>query len=351
MFALRFEPESDGTLTWDSTTVVSVEARGGGEVGLGWTYHAAAAATLVDDVLRDAVVGRDALDVEGAWAAMVVAIRNFGRPGIVSAAIAAVDVALWDLKARLLGVPLASLLGMVRDGVPVYGSGGFTSMAIGDVCAQLTGWVEHAAVQRVKMKIGTAWGGEEDRDVARAGEVRRALGDGVELFVDANGAYTRKQAARVASRLAELGVTWFEEPVSSDDLAGLSAVSAATALDVAAGEYGSDLAGFARLAPHVDVLQADVSRCAGITEWRRVGALAAAYGLDISGHCAQSLHLAVACHVPNVRHLEYFADHEHVDRLLFDGVPDPSGGVLRPDLNVAGHGMSLRADADEYRRG
>jgi L-alanine-DL-glutamate epimerase-like enolase superfamily enzyme len=202
------------------------------------------------------------------------------------------------------------------------------------------------------MKVGTGWGSRPDRDVARAQLARNTIGPAAELFVDANGAYTRKQAVRLARSYADAGVTWFEEPVSSDDLDGLHQVRSLVDVDVAAGEYGSDLAYFERMcaAGAVDVLQADVSRCAGITEWLRVAAVAAAHGLQISGHCAQSLHVHPACAVPNVRHLEYFHDHARVDRLLFDAVLEPTGGVLRPDRSRPGLGLELkRPDADAWR--
>jgi L-alanine-DL-glutamate epimerase-like enolase superfamily enzyme len=348
------QPQSDGTLTWTETTVVVAEPRAGGVGGLGFTYATGACATLIRDVLAEAVIGADPLDVPATWAAMVASIRNLGRPGICSMAIAAVDTALWDLKARLLGQPLCRLLGLAHDQVAVYGSGGFTSLTDQELVAQLCGWAERDGIPRVKLKVGTAWGSRPERDLERVARVRAALGDGVELYVDANGAYTRKQAVRLGQAFADQGVTWFEEPVSSDDLAGLRQVRDACAADVAAGEYGYDLAWFRRLldAGAVDCVQADVSRCAGITEWLRVAALAAADGLEVSAHCAQSLTVHPAAAVPNLRHLEYFADHARVDRLLFDGVLDPAGGALRPDLSRPGCGLELRrADAARWRRG
>lgn len=344
------EPEADGTFEWSATTVVVARPRAGGMSGLGFTYGAPACGSVVSHELREAVVGGDAFDVPGAWSAMVRAVRNIGRPGIASAAIAAVDIALWDLKAKLLDLPLVALLGAVRDAAPVYGSGGFTSYSEAELVEQLTGWVEQG-IPRVKMKIGTSWGSEPQRDIARVAAVRRAIGPEPELFVDANGGYTRKQAVRLAERFHAEGVTWFEEPVSSDDLAGLHEIRGQTPIDVAAGEYGSDLVYFERMgaAGAVDVLQADVSRCAGITEWLRVAAVAAAHGLDVSGHCAQSLHVHPACAVTNLRHLEYFHDHARVDRLLFDGVLDPDGGALRPDRSRPGLGLDLReADARRF---
>jgi L-alanine-DL-glutamate epimerase-like enolase superfamily enzyme len=347
------EPESDGTFTWTQTTVVVAQPRAGDQTGLGFTYATGACATLIRDVLAEVVIGADPTDVPGVWADMVRAIRNLGRPGIASMAIAAVDTALWDLKARLLGQPLCRLLGMVRDEVPVYGSGGFTSLTDQELVEQLTGWAQRDGIGRVKMKVGTAWGSRPRRDLQRVGLAREALGDAVGLYVDANGGYTSKQAVRLARAFAYYGVTWFEEPVSSDDLEGLRQVRDACQPDVTAGEYGYDLAYFRRMlaAGAVDCLQADVSRCAGITEWLRVAALAAAHGLEVSAHCAQSLTVHPATAVGNLRHLEYFADHARTDRLLFDGVLDPTGGVLRPDLSRPGAGLELKtADAEPYRK-
>jgi L-alanine-DL-glutamate epimerase-like enolase superfamily enzyme len=347
------EPESDGTLTWTETTVVAVEVGAGGRTGLGFTYATGACATLIRDVLAEVVLDSDPLDVPGAWTGMVGSIRNLGRPGISSMAIAAVDTAMWDLKARLLDQPLAGLLGVVHDEVAVYGSGGFSSLTDGELVEQLTAWAQGGGIPRVKLKVGSAWGSLPRRDLERVARVREALGAEVELYVDANGAYDRKQAIRLGRELAGQGVTWFEEPVSSDDLAGLREVRDQCTADVAAGEYGYDLAYFRRMleAGAVDCLQADVSRCAGITEWLRVAALAAAHNLEISAHCAQSLTAHPAMAIPNLRHLEYFADHARVDRLLFDGVLDPQGGTLRPDLSRPGTGLELkRPDAERYRR-
>ena len=171
------------------------------------------------------------------------------------------------------------------------------------------------------MKVGEAWGRRPERDLERAQIARHNHRRTRRVFVDANGGYSTKQAVRMANDFATLGVSWFEEPVSSDHLSALAAIRAQTSLDVAAGEYGYDLFYFQAMcaAGAVDCLQADVSRCAGITEWLRVAAIAETHGLQISGHCAQSLHLHPACAIDNIRHLEYFADHARVDRLLFDG--------------------------------
>jgi L-alanine-DL-glutamate epimerase-like enolase superfamily enzyme len=345
------EPESDGTLTWDSTTVVVTEVLAGDARGLGFTYGPRACATLIEDVVGEAVVGRDPTDVAGAWEAMVRSIRNSGRPGVASMAIAAVDLALWDMTARLQDMPLVRLLGMVREDVPIYASGGFTSLSDDQLAEQLSSWVHGLGIPRVKMKIATAWGTEPERDLHRVALARRVIGPECELFVDANGGYTVGQSIELGSPLEELGVSWFEEPVSSDDLEGLRSIREAIGIEVAAGEYGYDIRYFRRMceANAVDVLQVDVSRCAGITEWLRVTKLAEEHGLEVSTHTAQSLHLSAACCVPSLRHMEYFHDHARVDRILFDGVIEPVGGKLRPDLGKPGLGLELkRIDAERY---
>lgn len=345
-------PEADGTLAWDSTTMVLVQVRCGSVCGTGWTYGPPACADIVRRQLADLVLGADAVDVGGVFEAMVRAVRNAGRQGVVGCAISAVDVALWDLKARLLGLPLHRLLGAVRDEVPVYGSGGFTTYDRGRLYEQLTHWTSDQGIPRVKIKVGESWGSQSKRDLDRMAQARDAIGPHVELFVDANGGYGRKQAIRMIDAAADLDVRWFEEPVSSDDLAGLRLVRDAVTADVAAGEYGYDLAYFARMcaAGAVDCLQADASRCGGVTEWLRVAAVAAAHGLQISAHCAPHLHAAVAAATPNLRHVEWFHDHVRIEEMFFDGALDPSGGALRLNPNAPGHGLTLRpAAAQPYR--
>jgi L-alanine-DL-glutamate epimerase-like enolase superfamily enzyme len=347
-------PEADGTLAWDSTTLVLVTAAAGGIQGIGWTYGAAAVASVVTGVLAGVVTGRSALDVSGSNEAMTRALRNIGRPGIGAMAISAVDIALWDLKARLLGCGVADLAGRARTEVPVYGSGGFTSYDDSRTREQLTGWVEKDRIPRVKIKIGESWGGNEARDLARVALAREVIGPDAELYVDANGGYSAGQAVRVAHRMDEFGVTWFEEPVSSQDVAGLAAVRGQVRPDVTAGEYSWSLADSARLltAGAVDCLQLDVTRCGGITDFLRGAALAAAHNLQVSGHCAPSLHAHVAAATANLRHVEYFHDHQRIERMLFDGVLDPDGGVLTPDPGRPGLGLEVKAaDADAYRHG
>jgi L-alanine-DL-glutamate epimerase-like enolase superfamily enzyme len=341
-------PESDGTLKWDATTMVLVQAQAGGEWGLGFTYGHRASALIINDLFRPLLVGRSAFDIAGHWQAMRRAARNIGLGGVVAHAISAVDVALWDLKARLLGVGLADLLGAAREAVPAYGSGGFTSYSIADLRAQLGGWAADG-LPWVKMKVGR----QPLADPERVAQARDAIGPDTGLMVDANGAYDRKQALWAAERFAEAGVSWFEEPVPSGDVAGLRLLRDRLpgGMEVAAGEYGYDVPTFRGLlrGGAVDVLQADATRCGGLTGFLAVAALADAFNLPLSAHTAPSIHLPVCLACANVRHIEYFHDHTRLEHLLFDGAARPEKGLLRPDPARPGLGLTLKAaDAERY---
>jgi L-alanine-DL-glutamate epimerase-like enolase superfamily enzyme len=335
-------------LHWNKTTLVLVEVEGGGKRGIGFTYADRATAVMINDLLAQTINGKDTFDIPQCWLAMVRAIRNLGRPGVSSMAIAAVDVALWDLKAKLLSLPLVSLLGSVRQGVPIYGSGGFTSYSIEQLCKQLSGWVTQG-IKSVKMKIGS----QPEEDPERVSAARAAIGPDAHLFVDANGAYSRKQALQLSNYFAEQGVRWFEEPVSSDDLEGLHLIRdhAPAQMDITAGEYGYDLHYFRRMleAQAIDVLQADATRCAGITGFMQVGALCWSRSMPFSAHCAPSIHVHPGCAVLSLRNLEFFHDHCRIEHMLFDGALSPVGGQLVPDLSRPGLGLEFKhQDAARY---
>ncbi|MGC2694182.1 MAG: enolase C-terminal domain-like protein [Candidatus Angelobacter sp.] len=341
-------PESDGTLEWDRTTLVLVLAAGGSKQGIGYTYADTATATLIHETLAAIVKGMDAMSPTAAYMAMWQRIRNLGRPGICSMAISAIDCALWDLKARLLDLPLITLLGQVRDAAPIYGSGGFTSYSDRQLANQLSGWVQQG-IPRVKIKIGR----DATRDVERVRIARKAISPETELYVDANGAYGRKQALMQAERFAAFGVTWFEEPVSSDDLQGLRLLRdrAPAEIEIAAGEYGYDIFYFRNMlaAGAVDVQQADVTRCGGITGFLQIAALCQAHNIPLSAHTAPALHTHIACAVNPFKNLEYFYDHVRIEAMLFDGLPQQVLGELRPDLSRPGNGLVLKlADAERF---
>lgn len=343
------QPEADGTLGWDSTTMILAEVEAGGHTGLGYTYGTAAIAGVIDDLLRVVVEGRDPMAVSGTWEAMTRAIRNQGRPGISAMAISAVDIALWDLKAKLLEVPLVGLLGPLREGIPVYGSGGFTTYTVSELQAQLAGWVEQG-IPRVKMKIGA----HVATALERVEAARAAIGREAELFVDANSAFSRKQALHFLEESVEQDVRWMEQPLPPEDLAGLRVLRdrAPARVEIADGEYGYDLPYFLRMlsAGAVDVLMADATRCGGITGFLRAAALCEAFRMPMSSHCAPLLHMHLGCAVGAMRHAEFFHDHVRLEELLFDGVIKPVAGMLSPDLARPGLGVEFkRPDAIPFQ--
>ncbi|HEY1501351.1 MAG TPA: enolase C-terminal domain-like protein [Acidobacteriaceae bacterium] len=341
-------PEGDGTLRWDSTTLIVCEVHAANEVGMGYTYGNRAIALLADHLADRCLLRQPAFDIPGLHQSMLRQVRNDGSRGIASMAISSLDVALWDLKARLLGYSLVDLLGAAHAGVAAYGSGGFTTYSNQQLAAQLSGWVGEG-LKRVKMKIGA----EPASDLERVRTARRAIGPAAQLFVDANGAYDARQAIAFANQFEEFNVTWFEEPVSSDDLNGLRQVRerAPGAMEIAAGEYGYDSFYFQRMleAEAVDVLQLDATRCKGFTGFLAGAAVAASYGRTISAHCAPSLHMHIGAAVPGFRHVEYFHDHARIEKMLFDGFIPPANGVLKPDRARPGMGLIFKhADAERF---
>lgn len=333
-------PEADGTLSWSQTTLVVVFVKAGGNSGLGYTYSSSADVELINTLFAEVLVGKNSLDIPACWHAMRSACRNLGLRGLVASAIGAIDVALWDLKARLLDIPLATLMGRMREAVPVYGSGGFTTYGREAIHAQIQRWREQG-IDSIKIKVGTT----RDGDVDRVSWAREALGDRGALMVDANGAYTTKRALDLASAMAECGVCWFEEPVSSDQLENLQLIRANTppGMDISAGEYGYDMFYFRRMldAGAVDVLQIDATRAQGYTGFLHAASVAQASGIPISSHCAPALHLPVCCCAPELLHMEYFHDHVRIEQQLFDGVPVVTDGKLAP-TSAAGNGLTFR---------
>ena len=344
-------PESDGTLQWQASTLVVVHCTGGGNSGIGYTYGPRATEILIEEELAPVVEGQDAFATRGRWLDLCGAVRNTGSTGLAAKAISALDTAIWDLKARSLGLPLTALLGGVRRGVPVYGSGGFTSYAADRLQSQLVGWAE-AGLAAVKIKVGR----HPQEDLPRVRAARQAVGDRVALMVDANGGYDLKQALAMGGRFADYGVSWFEELVSSDDLRGLRLLRERlpAGMEVSAGEYGFDIADFHRLlaAGAVDVLQVDATRCGGVTGFLSAAELAWAYRIPLSTHTAPFLHVPLACATARIRHVELFHDHWRAERLVFSGGPTLTGGQLEWDSAAAGLGIEVgHSRAAPYRLG
>lgn len=338
------DEERDGTLSWSSTAVTVVELSADGVTGLGYTYCGPAAAAVIEGKLAGMLDGVDPLSPQRFWARAQRELRQLGHAGVAAMAASAVDIALWDLKARLLGVCLADLLGRYRDDIAIYGSGGFTNLSDAQLQDQVREWTGFGC-RRMKIKIGT----DPDRDPARIELVREAAGPGVRLMVDANGAYRPATALAWAQRFAQQGVDYFEEPCSSEDLDGLAQVrrGAPAGMDIAAGEYGWDLPYFGRMlrAGAVDILQADVTRCGGITNMLRVDGLCKTRSLASSAHCAPAVSAHVCCAMETAVHVEYFYDHYRIEGMLFEGATRPSDGHLTPDRDRPGLGLSLEREA------
>lgn len=340
-------PEADGTIAWDSTTIAIVKLKAGGKEGIGYTYAHATAARVIDQLLKPIVVGKDAMAVPAINAEMIKATRNIGAFGIAMMAVSAVDVALWDLKAKIFDLPLADLLGKQNDSMLIYGSGGFTSYTFSQLQQQLAGWVD-IGITSVKMKVGT----RPAEDPARVRVAREAIGD-AQLFIDANGAYTARQAIDIAANLERYNISWFEEPVPSDDLDGLRFIRqhVGSSVNIVAGEYGYSLPYFNKMlqAGAVDILQGDATRCGGISGFLKAGYLCEAWQLPYSSHCAPALHLHAALALPSFYIAEYFYDHARIEEMFFDGVSLPVGGRLNPDSDKPGLGLTLKeADVKKY---
>lgn len=275
------------------------------------------------------------------------AVRNAGRQGLCAMAISAVDVALWDLRAKLLGLSLADSLGRFREAIPAYGSGGFTSYSDTRLRQQLEGWLDQG-LDRVKIKVGR----DPERDPHRLDLTREVIGEKTVLMVDANGAFSRHEARGWAERYRSWGVSYLEEPVSSEDLEGLREVRdrAPSGMAIAAGEYAWDLPEVERLAECVDIVQADATRCGGITNLLRADGICRARQLPFSAHCAPQISAHLCCAMETAVHVEFFHDHARVESLLFDGAASPQEGALKPDPSRPGLGIELkRSDAERFR--
>ncbi len=341
-------PEQDGTLTWNDTTLILVKVAGGGRAGTGYTYGHPAAAVLINDTLATLVTGKNLFDIPAIFQSMVSAIRNNGTSGIAMIAVSGVDTALWDLKARVLEQPLCSIFGRARNGMLLYGSGGFTNYSDTQLTAQFRHW-EDSGIKAMKMKIGA----QPASDVKRVEMARRSLHVSTALFVDANGAYTARQALSLAAKFAEYDVSWFEEPVRSSNTEGLKFIRnhLPAGMQVAAGEYGfyaddfkTLLSGFA-----VDVLQADATRCGGFTGFLQAGMMAAAWQIPFSSHCAPSFHLHAAIALPGFYIAEYFFDHARIEEMLFDRAITVQDGYMEPDTSVPGCGLEFKyKDAEKF---
>ncbi len=319
-----------------------------GLVGLGLGGGTTAAREVIERMLKPILLGQNALHIERLWDEMFWAIRGVGRKGLAFSALSAVDIALWDLKAKYYETPLYQLLGPYVETVPVYGSGGWTHFSLDELVAEQCGYVERG-MKAVKMKVGKDFGQSEREDEARLAAVREAVGSEVQIFIDANNGYYAKQAIRMARVFGEYDVGWFEEPVLADDIEGLAAVARAIEIPVASGEHEYTKYGFRELIARggADIVQPDVGRVGGITEWMKVAHLAHAFNLPVAPHAYQLVHLHLACATPNLKVVEYLGTVEAADRVFYSSFDEPRAGVWSPDPGKHGLGLELDPAAVE----
>ncbi len=323
-----------------------------GIAGLGIGQGQTAVREVVERELKDLLIGENPLHIEKLWNDMFWKVRGFGRKGVAFCAISAVDIGLWDLKAKALGVPLYLLLGPFRETVPMYGSGGWTNFSEKELVAEQLGYVERGW-PRIKMKVGKDFGTAEQEDLRRLAAVRKAVGDRVEIYVDANNGYYAKQAIRMSRAMEEYDVGWFEEPVLADDIEGLAAVTAVSNIPVATGEHEYTKFGFKELISRggADIVQPDVGRVGGVTEWMKVAHLAHAFNLPVAPHAVQLVHLHLACATPNLKVVEYLGVVEEGDKVFYREFPLPDAqGNWTPFKDKPGLGLELDpAAVKKYR--
>ena len=304
--------------------------------------------TLIEGTFKELLVGQDPLNIEKIWDDLFWCVRGVGRKGLAFCALSAVDVALWDLKAKHFNVPLYQLLGPYTDSVPVYGSGGWTNFNTEELVAEQTGYVERG-FKAVKMKVGKDFGMSEREDIQRLAAVREAVGDDIEIYIDANNGYYAKQAIYMGKAFEEYRVGWFEEPVLADDIDGLAAIAKAIDIPVATGEHEYTKFGFKELIARggADIVQPDVGRVGGITEWMKVAHLAHAFNLPVAPHAYQLIHLHLACATPNLKVVEYLGIAEESDKTVYKEWSPPKDGMWSPDPNKLGLGLELDPEAVE----
>lgn len=316
-----------------------------GITGLGMSQASRAVQAVIEEELAPYLVDKDPLDIERLWSEMFWKLRSLGRKGIAIQALSAVDIALWDLKARSLNLPLYKLLGAARDRVPVYGSGGWTSYSQDELVSEQAGYVDRG-FSSTKMKVGMDAGTNVSVDMERLHAVRDAIGSDIELLIDANNGYTAKQAISLISQFESYQVAWLEEPVPADDIDGLAQVVDKSRIPIATGEHEYTKWGFKEILTRraADIAQPDVGRVGGITEWLKVASMADAFGIPIAPHSYQLVHRHLCMAIPNLRIVEYLGTREREDELLYLDWDKPVNGFWGPDPEKPGLGLEVNPE-------
>ncbi|WP_219602063.1 L-talarate/galactarate dehydratase [Nonomuraea indica] len=296
------------------------------------------------------LIGEDPNDIARLWDKLVWAGASVGRSGLSTQAIAALDIALWDLKAKRAGLPLAKLLGAHRDSVRCYNtSGGFLHAPIEQVLDNASAAVERG-IGGIKIKVGHP---DARVDLARVAAVREHLGDGVPLMVDANQQWDRPTAQRLGRALEPYGLVWIEEPLDAYDAAGHAALAASLDTPIATGEMLTSVGEHAELIRlgAADVIQPDAPRIGGVTPFLRLAALAEHNRLQLAPHFAMEIHV----HLAAAYGLEPWVEHfEWLEPLFEERLEIRDGRMLvpsRPGLGVTPSEQAARWTADRCEFG
>ena len=299
---------------------------------------------LIEDALKPLIVGENPMNNERIWSKIYWALLMGGRRGFVITALGIVDNAVWDLKGRITGQPLNRLLGGFQDRVNSYGSGINLNLSNEALVAQMKGYVD-AGFKMVKMKIGHR---DPEVDVERVRLVREAIGPHIHLSLDVNNAWSLTTALRLVRRLEPFGIYWLEEPILADEISSLAKLADKTDIPIAVGENHYTKWEFKDLIAQgaVQIVQADVTKCGGITEFLKIAAMADAHGLPACPHHSVFTDVAAIAAVPNGLFHEYVHDmFEPASRLVLNPAR-PEQGVIEP-LDKPGFGIELDPAAFE----
>ena len=330
-------PTSLGATRDFVTLVVHTDA---GLEGIGYTFMgwaiSGALKTAVDE-LGALIVGENPLAIEAIHEKLRAAAGTAGPGGIFTLAVAAIDIALWDIKGKAAGLPVATLAGGSRTRAPVYASGALMREFPLDHCVHAAARLVDRGYRQVKMQLALPGRPNARREIERVREIRNAIGHDVELMADVNQRWDVRQALSIGSGIEEFGLYWLEDPVAHDDYPGLAAVCDGLKTPVAAGEYAYGTVPFRHMLEgrSVDIAMADVMRTGGITGWLKIAAMAEAFNLPIVSHLYPELSVHLVCAVPNGLTVENMP---WSDR-LFQEVPRPIAGELavpdKPGIGLA----------------
>lgn len=327
-------------------TVIRVTTDQGLE-GFGVTYHEVGGPAIRALVTRDMaprLMDRDPFDTDVIWREFFGIFRGVGRKGLMFCALSAVDIALWDLKGKILGMPIHRLLGGGRQRVPVYASGGWTSYDDDQLVDEMKDMVRQG-YRMVKIKVGVDGGTNPSRDVMRVRKVREALGPDIGLMIDANNVWDAATAIQFANRVREYNPMLLEEPVFADDIPGLARFKRGTDIPLATGEHEYTKYGVRDLvlANAADIIQVDGARAGGYTEMMKCAAIAEAWNVKFAPHAMEHLHLPLGSAIGVVPFLERLRLFEGITHSVYLNAQVPTDGYLDV-MEAPGHGLRLNMD-------